>query len=248
MQPRDRTLLTNLAIGLVVAWFTCDLVLGLAIQGIQAASRQERAREARAADNQRLRGNYPSYRGGSSDSDPAALDSFHAMVRLPLRFAGAAGLLLVLAFGPIGAWGRALAENGRARVGTALIFVAISLFVIAQVIVYQSSSVVMQVRSLTAAELEQDRRERTMTNPPAHLNPNPQGTGTLRSITFGSDRSERVAVSSVDSSVQGYIDLMRLVAGVLGGVGILYLFLSKAGTVKHEETRSTPSSDSKNSG
>lgn len=224
MQPGDRKLLTRLSITLLVAWFVGDLIVGTAIQAMDRSARQANA-DVRRSDQNRRRMGYVFASGRTPDHGLAGLKMFHSKACLPLRIAGGTSLALFVAFGPVGGWARSLSmrDNRRALFATVLVTASLALFGVAQFIAYQDSTTVMQPRKFTAAELEKDRRERTLVNPPPHLNPGP---GRLRSITFGNDRTERVASRHVDRSVRSQVDLLRLAASVIGGVGLLYVLLA----------------------
>jgi len=225
MQAKDRRLLSRLAVAFLVAWFCGDIVLNIALRSGESDAQREAADLARANKNRQLVGRTslqrPVPRHGLME-----LRSFHIKAAPLLRFVGAAGLLLLVAFGPVGMLFKP--QNRRALFATALILVSISLFAIAEFVVDRSSTTVMQSRSFTAAELEEDRSQRTLMDPPLHLDPNPRPTGTLRSITFGSDRSEQIAVPQVPESLRDQLDVIRLLAGIfaaVGGIYVLFLFL-----------------------
>jgi hypothetical protein len=228
MQTKDRKLLLTLSIVLLVAWFVGDFLLGAAVGDLQRQSKQDAVRQARADSNRHMMGGNSGYNGGSRSMGPLELASFHETIRLPLRYAAAAGLLLFLAFGPVVQWVRNLPQHfvqkPRLVVGMILIAVAIAIFAGAQVIASSHSTSFTQTRPITGAALEADRRQRTMVNPPSHLNPNPRA-GKLTSITYGADPTETVTSSEIDASVIGYVLIARLVAAVIGCVGLVYTLL-----------------------
>jgi hypothetical protein len=146
-----------------------------------------------------------------------------------VRYGAVAGLLVLLIFAPIVAWtGKTrqyFAQNPRVLVGAVLVAMSVAMFAGAQYLASLHSTTYTQARPLTGSALEMDRRQRTMVNPPSHLNPNGSRSGRLISITFGADPVENVAISEVDKSAAGYVDAIRLVAAVVGCLGLVYSLL-----------------------
>jgi len=227
MKTSDRVLLTRVAVVLLLAWFTGDVVLGTAVKSIRRDTERIAADRARSnANRQRMGSSFNS----TPPSDPDGFVAVISSTIVPLRWTGAAGLLLFVTFGPIGKWLHELrlpyARNRRALFGVIMLTVSVSLLTVAQVIASYNSTTGTENRQFTASELERDRQERTLVNPPSHLDPNQRPTGNLRSITFGADRSERVSVTKVRESVRGTVDSMRVVAGVIGALGLIYVAIA----------------------
>lgn len=229
MQAKDRKLLVALATVLLAIWFIGDILLGAAIGSMALASKREAAQQARADSNRRMMGGNSGYSGGSRNMGALELTSFHETIRVPVRYGAVAGLLALLIFAPIAAWTRKVrqyfAQNPRVLVGAVLVALSVAMFAAAQYLAYIHSTTYTQARPLTGTALEMDRRQRTMVNPPSHLNPNGPRSGRPTSITFGADPVENVAISEVDKSAAGYVDTIRLVAAVVGCLGLIYSLL-----------------------
>lgn len=226
MKSRDRWLLKNLAIGCLLVWLAGYVVLGVVVAGLQYSAEQETIKIRRSDQNaRRTLGSRAPTLGGRTPAYPIGLTQFRSNIVVPLRCTGVVGFLLFVTCGPLGTWLNDVqllfARNRRALVATLLLAASAGLLAAAQAIVHYNSSIVTEQRVFTYEELQKDRQQRTITNPPPHIDR--QGRGY---IVVGGDPSEQVSVRVTHDSVRGRVDLIRLIAGITGLLGIVYAFLA----------------------